>query len=81
MDLDCDAKLNYLEFVDAMRPLEYYSPKPQQVLPKVNLIRDLSFAMFMGIPLEDPQYKNYTVADRNKKIVEFFSKPIAKVNK
>ena len=37
--------------------------------------------MFMGIPLEDPQYKNYTVADRNKKIVEFFSKPIAKVNK
>jgi len=29
MDLDCDAKLNYLEFVDAMRPLEYYSPKPQ----------------------------------------------------
>ena len=28
IDLDCDAKLNYLEFIDALRPLENYVPMP-----------------------------------------------------
>ena len=43
-------------------------------------IKDLSFALFMGASL-DPKYRNVMVAQRNKKIVEFFSRPIAQVNK
>ena len=36
--------------------------------------------MFMGSTL-DAKYKNIIIADRNKKIVEFFSRPISQVNK
>ena len=43
-------------------------------------VKDLSFALFMGASL-DTKYKNVIIADRNKKIVEFFSRPIAQVNK
>ena len=43
-------------------------------------IKDLSFAMFMGAKLE-AQYKNIIIADRNRKIIEFFSRPVAQVNK
>jgi hypothetical protein len=27
IDLDCDARLNYLEFIDSIRPQENYMPK------------------------------------------------------
>lgn len=43
-------------------------------------IKDLSFALFMGSPL-DAKYKNIHVANRNRKIIEFFSRPIAQLNK
>ena len=43
-------------------------------------IKDLSFAMFMGSVL-DAKYKNIIIADRNSKIIEFFSRPISQVNK
>ena len=43
-------------------------------------IKDLSYALFMGASL-DAKYKNVIVAERNKKVCEFFSRPIAQVNK
>ena len=43
-------------------------------------IKDLSFALFMGATL-DAKYKNIFIAGRNRKIVEFFSRPISQVNK
>jgi len=27
IDLDCDARLNYLEFIDSIRPMENYMPQ------------------------------------------------------
>lgn len=39
-------------------------------------VKDLSFAMFMDLPL-NAKYKNIHVANRNRKIIEFFSRPIA----
>ena len=44
--------------------------------PLSQSVKDLSFAMFMGLPL-DAKYKNIHVASRNRKIIEFFSRPIA----
>lgn len=44
--------------------------------PLTSSLKDLSFAMFMGSPL-DAKYKNMHVASRNRKIIEFFSRPIA----
>jgi len=39
-------------------------------------IKDHSYALFMGISMGS-RYKNNIIADRNKKIVDFFSRPIA----
>ena len=39
-------------------------------------IKDLSFALFMGSVL-DAKYKNIIIAERNSKIMEFFSRPIS----
>lgn len=43
---------------------------------KKQSIKDLSYALFMGATL-DAKYKNIIIAERNKKICEFFSQPIA----
>ena len=45
-----------------------------------DIMKDLSFALFMGASL-NPKYRNLFIADRNRKIVEFFAKPISQVNK
>ena len=48
--------------------------------PTLEIMKDLSFALFMGASL-NPKYRNLFIAERNKKVVEFFSKPISQVNK
>lgn len=35
IDLDCDAQLNYLEFVDNFRPLERFMPPVKKSLSKI----------------------------------------------
>lgn len=45
-------------------------------IPLSYSVKDLSFSLFMGLPL-DAKYKNIHVASRNRKIIEFFSRPIA----
>ena len=42
-------------------------------------MKDLSFALFMGCSLE-AKYKNIMVSERNRKIMEFFARPISQVN-
>jgi hypothetical protein len=49
-------------------------------IPLSYSVKDLSFSLFMGLPL-DAKYKNIHVASRNRKIIEFFSRPIAMLNK
>ena len=49
-------------------------------MPLSYSVKDLSFSLFMGLPL-DAKYKNIHVASRNRKIIEFFSRPIAQLNK
>ena len=35
MDLDGDAKLNFMEFIDALRPLENYYPRLEKARAKL----------------------------------------------
>ena len=42
--------------------------------------KDLSYALFMGASL-DSKYENTFLANRNREIMKFFSKPIAEINK
>ena len=48
----------------------------QQKEHNAQMLKDMSFVLFMGASL-DAKYKNIVIAERNKKIVEFFSKPIS----
>ena len=54
------------------------SAEPPLIVPQS--VKDLSFALFMGSGL-DAKYRNIFIQDRNRKIVEFFSRPIAQVNR